>query len=162
MATEENARRRLRTATAVGVVVLYVVGLSLATWLFFTSGSQILLGVLVWIGWGLFPGLAAFVALRARSDLTVTAAAILAPTMIELWLDRSNPYALARSLYPLAIAAGIFAGIWVAKAVMRRSGRIRTAVGFGLGCIVGVVVAFLVLTPLGMVYSGGGPGSRIP
>jgi UDP-N-acetylmuramyl pentapeptide phosphotransferase/UDP-N-acetylglucosamine-1-phosphate transferase len=158
MTIAEKVRRPLGTALAAGVVVFYAVAMSAATWVFLNTGSQILPGVLVWIGWGLYPGLAAYIAIRARSELLVTAIAMLVPSLlVALSLD-SGRVAMGRFIPSLAIAAGVFVGIWVGSALMRRSWRGRTLVGFVLGGIVGGTVTILTSLPMLLLQGTGRPG----
>ena len=153
MTIAENVRRPLGTALAAGVVVFYAVAMSAATWVFLNTGSQILPGVLVWIGWGLYPGVAATVAIRSRSEASVTAIAVLVPALIQAPFNEPGRYLLTAVVVPLAIAAGTFFGIWVAGALMRRPGRGRTVVGFLAGGAVGLVLTFVLCLPVLLLVS---------
>ena len=135
------------TAVAAGIVLLYASGLSVATWAFMETGSQILPGVLVWTGWGLYPGFASFVAIRARSELMVTAVAVLAPALIQAPFNDPGQSMMSMVVIPLSIAAGVFFGMWAASALMRRPGRGRTLIGFVVGGVLGFAVTTVMVFP---------------
>jgi hypothetical protein len=144
------------TAGAAGIVLLTAILLSAATWTFSQTGSQILPTVLVWTGWGLYPGLASFLAIRARSELTVTAVAVLAPALIQAPFNDPGQGAITMLYIPLTIAAAIFAGMWAASALMRRPHG-RTLTGLIAGGVVGFLVAIVLIAPGVLLITTGAP-----
>jgi hypothetical protein len=150
--------RPQRTAVAAGVVLLCAVGLSVATFIWVEIGSQMLLpSVLVWTGWGVYPGFASFLAIRARSELTVTAVAVLAPALIQAPFNEIGQSTMSNFLIPLSIAGGIFVGMWAASALMRRPGLGRTLIGFVAGGALGYLVAIVLIAPAVLLITTGGP-----
>lgn len=160
MTTSEELGRPIDTGRAASIVAVYATALVVATWLFLNTGSQVLPGVLVWIGWSLYPGLAAFVAIRAQQEWAVTLIATLTPSLILTLFQDWDSGGPASYLVPMAAAAGVFVGIWVARAFMRRGGRRWSVAGFIAGGLSGVVVTIIVAFPsLLFVSTGGSPRS---
>lgn len=144
-------RRSVGAPTAVAIVVL-VFGLQVAT--SFAIGKFGLLdpvsrylGLGVWIPWLAYPGLVAVVAVRSRSELAVTAVAMLLPALPVAAYFVSSRFQLTDSIVPLAVAAGVFAGTWAGTSLMRADGPMRAAIGLviagGVGGVVVVVFGIL-------------------
>lgn len=140
------APRPIDTFVAAVALALAALAITAATWLFMSTGSQILPGILLAISWGLYPGLASYIAVRARSRPTVTAIAVIIPSLIQAAFVWSSRDPLTRFGIPLAVAAGVIVGMRVGTAMLGRPGRRRmlsAVVCAGIaGCAVTGVLGF--------------------
>jgi hypothetical protein len=97
--------------------------------------------------WLLYPGLTAWIAVRAVSEPVVTVLAMLLPALVLALSIARPPLDMVDVGYPLAAAAGVFFGMWAGTDMMRRVGHGGTAAGFVAASLAGLVSAALVGLP---------------
>jgi hypothetical protein len=152
--TSIDAPRPIDTFVAAVALALAALAITAATWLFMNTGSMVPPGVLLAISWGLYPGLASYIAVRARSQRMVTAIAVVVPSLIQAAYLWSSRHPLTRFGIPLAVAAGVIVGMRIGTAMMARPGRgpllsaVVCAGIAGVAVTTGLGFAALLLTPM--------------
>ncbi len=151
MRVDAQARTAMPTAIAASMVVAIFVLLYVSNFaidqLRLRDDIPTLGGFGWYVPWLLYPGLAAWFAVRAASEPVVTVVAMLLPALVLALSIARPPLDLVDLGYPLAAAAGVFFGMWAGTDVMRRVGRGGTAAGIVAATLAGLVGAVLVGLP---------------
>jgi hypothetical protein len=100
-----------------------------------------------YLPWLFYPGLAAWFAVRAASELVVTVVAMLLAALVLALAIASPPLDVVDLGYPFAAAAGVFFGMWAGTEVMRRVRRGGAVSGIAAAALAGVVGAAIVGLP---------------